>query len=98
MIKYNLTEKEMKSLIPYFKGFIYEIETENIEIDLSWLNLSPNNIVDILRELGYTKEDWDTNGWDQDTWIYMFKPEKPTLCLYYCGYGGQMNLHLLDNE
>ena len=45
--------------------------------------------------LGYERlQDWNINGWEQDTWHYYKKEGHPSLTLYYCGYDGEITLSL----
>ena len=48
--------------------------------------------------MGYEDEDYDTNGWEQDTWISFFKEGEKPLMLFYCGRTFEMNLSILEEE
>ena len=55
--------------------------------------------MDILECIGYErKDDWETNGWEQDTWYYYTKEGHPELCLRYCGYDGEIKLCLCEED
>lgn len=58
---------------------------------------SPAEISDMLEELGWESDDYDFNGWEQDTWI-PFAHESYGFCLTlaYSGYYWTMELFRSD--
>ena len=39
--------------------------------------IPPAEVITVMEEEGYElQEDWDTNGWDHDFWMYFIKDEK----------------------
>lgn len=99
MRNYNsLTTKELEAFAPIFKGMILVLESEEYDsIEVSLINVGPKDVMDILDFLGYTRDDdWDTNGWEQDTWFDFYKPDAKSLCLFYSGYYGKIRLSLKD--
>ena len=99
MRNYNyLTDAEMERLLPIFKGIITVLESEEYDsIEVSMINVGPKDVMDILDVLGYEREDeWNANGWEQDTWYYFDKPAAKSLCLFYCGFTGKILLSLKD--
>ena len=58
---------------------------------------SPSDISDMLEELGWESEPYDSNGWEQDTWI-PFSHESYSFCLTlaYSGYYWTMELYRSD--
>lgn len=91
---------EMDFYLTFFERKIKELKAGYIEkIDLTNENLCPQNVIDVLCNMGYEDEDYDTNGWEQDTWIYFFgEDEDDKLMLFYCGRTFEMNLSILPNE
>ena len=86
-------------LIPYFKGIISELYPEKYDaIDLTLLKVTPSDVDEILQLLGYNRDAFDANGWEQDAWYYYSKDGIEGLCLYYCGFYGNMNLSLVEDE
>ena len=80
------TTSQWTSLSPFFKK-------EHVKEDLC-----PENVIDILNLLGYEDYDYDTNGWEQDTWISFSKENEDTLILYCCGRTFEMNLSICPEE
>jgi len=38
--------------------------------------IPPNEVIDFMKEHDFElKEDWETNGWDHDFWMYFYKDE-----------------------
>ena len=60
-------------------------------------DVSPAEVSDILEELGWEFEPYDSNGWEQDTWI-PFSHEAYSFCLSleYSGYYWTMELYRSD--
>lgn len=58
---------------------------------------SPSDISDMLETLGWESEPYDSNGWEQDTWI-SFAHEAYSFCLTlaYSGYYWTMKLYRSD--
>ena len=97
---YSLTNMDKEALAPYFRGLIHELTSNTIDcVELSYLNIGPSQCTDILESLGYERDDdWDTNGWEQDTWYYYTKEGYSKLCLRYCGYDGEIKLCLCEED
>lgn len=69
---------------------------KEMPIDLTPLHLTNSEVVNTLKELGYEEGDWDTNGWEQDTWIPFHKIGHPNLVFTYGGYYGDQCLQRED--
>lgn len=92
---YKLNEKDMEALIPFFKGAIMALEEKQVDsVDLDVFNIGPAQCLSILATLGWEREEWDANGWEQDTWYYLYKENNSSLTLFYCGYTGEIRLYL----
>lgn len=70
--------------------------TKDDQLNISGFALTPCQVVEIFKELGYENEEFDTNGWEQDTWYYLFKEDCPTIVFNYGGYYGDKWLFLND--
>ena len=97
---YCLQENDKEILIPIIEGIILRLEVGDIDnIELSAINLGPSQFMYLLFFLGYERlQDWNTNGWEQDTWYYYKKEGHPSLTLYYCGHDGEITLFLREGE
>lgn len=97
--KWNIREWEAEFWRSFFEKEIKNLEVGHTEkIDLTQKDLCPENVIDVLRNMGYEDEDYDTNGWEQDTWISFFKEGEKPLMLFYCGRTFEMNLSILEEE
>ena len=58
---------------------------------------APSDISDMLEELGWESKPYNSNGWEQDTWIH-FTHEAYNFCLTleYSGYYWTMELYRSD--
>ena len=95
---YCLQDNDKEILTPIMEGIIYRLEMGDLDdIELSIINLGPSQFMQLLENLGYERDDdWDSNGWEQDTWYYFDKPAAKSLCLFYCGFTGKILLSLKD--
>lgn len=84
MNRYELTEEVRNTWKPIIKVFIEKLESLTEEdmkkeneltmcLELSGSTLNPYTLMKILKELGYTNESIDSNGWQMDFWIKMSK-------------------------
>ena len=97
---YCLQDNDKEILTPIMEGIIYRLEMGDLDdIELSIINLGPSQFMQLLENLGYERDDdWDSNGWEQDTWYNFFKDGHPSLTLFYCGYDGEIRLSLKEEE
>ena len=97
---YSISEEDIDRVMPFVRGVIHELEVGNAtNIELSLLNLGPCQFMDVFDKLGYDRDDdWDTNGWEQDTWYYFSKKGSKKLSMYYCGYTGEISLCICEEE
>ena len=97
---YCLQERDEEYLIPIMEGLVWRLEQKDIDdIELSVINLGPSQFMHLLECIGYERlSDWETNGWEQDTWYYYTKEGHPKLCLRYCGYDGEIKLYLCEED
>lgn len=59
--------------------------------------ISPSGVDDILEDLGWERDDFDDNGWQQDTWYYYSHTDYPfRLVMAYGGFYGDMQLYRSD--
>ena len=97
--EWNLRDWERAYWQVFFEKEIEKLESDSIKaVDLTKEDLCPENVIDILNLLDYEDYDYDTNGWEQDTWVSFSKENEDTLMLYYCGRTFKMELMLADEE
>lgn len=61
-------------------------------------NVCPANITQILETLGWEEVDFESNGWEQDTWYYFSHPDYDfQLTLFYCGYTFDIALYRTED-
>lgn len=83
----------------FFERKIKDLKSGYIEeVDLTHEDICPENVIDTLRAMGYEDDDYDVNGWEQDTWIYFTKGGEESLMLFYCGRTFKMNLSICPEE
>lgn len=63
---------------------------------LSWY-CAPSDVEDYLIELGWERDSFDTNGWQQDTWYYYSHKDYPfEIVMEYSGFYGGLKLYRGD--
>lgn len=99
---YSLKDWEAEKWKREFLRFIKRLETfksENENIDLTAFDLCPSNVIDILELLGWEQSDFDSNGWEQDTWYDFAHPDYDfEVGFFYCGFTFQMYLSRKEKE
>lgn len=91
---YYLNEAEIEQWKPLFEDYIPLICERPVYWSLTDVNLGPANVKFMLTNiLGYEELEWDSNGWEQDTWYKFQIPETDiTLVMYYCGFTFDLTL------
>lgn len=79
--------------------YISYIERKKEDIDLSEENINPYQVRAVLEILGWEYTDSDSNGWEQDHWMYFKHPDhKITLTVFSCGMTFELKLYTGDEE
>jgi hypothetical protein len=80
--KWNLTQEEEKYFLSLFRYMIDELNCgRRDQFDLSGKGINPYQAAQIIEQLGYPQKDFETNGWEQDTWQYF---ETTDIWLFSC--------------
>ena len=94
--KIDLEPWEISELTPWFESGIQALERwERLELNL--FNITPDQVIQMLVHLGYEETNYDNHGWEQDTYLYLSHPERKSLCFFYSGRYGNMNISLVEN-
>ena len=65
---------------------------EGVEYELEFM-MPAHLVISTIESLGYKQEDWETNGWDHDFWIYyIHKKEGTRLCFSGSWYLGSYKI------
>ena len=67
-------------------------------ISLNPLDVSPSQVMDILKELGYEESYNDFNGWEGDAWWHFDKEGSRSIIVSYCGYEFSMSISLEEPD
>lgn len=97
--RWDLTQEERDRYIPYIVECIKKLDTEDDidNIDLTDTPLNPENMRDIMKELGYTEAYFDCNGWEFDFWIKFTKEEAKDIVVSGCGMTFGLYLERADD-
>lgn len=100
--KWALTDEEKRQwvsvfrdvIIPQLKAGCYE------ENNFTEFNLNPQNVKDILCELGYEDTVFEQSGWEQDCWQHFYHKdaEYPPLTVYSCGMTFEVKIYITEEE
>ena len=89
----QLLPNELKHFLAgaIYKGRIAPITLRDIT--------TPRCVDNVLQELGYTRIDWDNNGWEGDNWIYYTSENNEiSFILYFCAWTFDIKLIFGDGE
>jgi hypothetical protein len=92
--KYHMMDWEEAKLLKDVSAEIEKIKNNQIEeVNLTSWDACPANIRQTLYSLGWTKSNYERNGWECDTWWYFkHKDYDFELVLFYCGDTFEMEL------
>ena len=97
---YNLTEEELDLYTGTIQAIIERLcspFSRRAQIELSKLDIAPCHVDDILKNLGWTRESFESNGWENDTWYYYTNTAYDFgLVMFYCGYTFKLVLYRTD--
>lgn len=97
--EWHLNKIEKVIYTAMIKQCIYKLENDIVcEIDLTHTTLNPNQVGEVLEDLGYYQDYFETNGWEQDCWISFAKDGHPTLIIYSCGMTFDLILRKEDED
>lgn len=109
--RYKLTKKVKDKWCPIIKDFLdtldnwkpeYDFDdTKKTELDLSDTELNPYTLKNLLiDEFGYEEDEdeFDTNGWQMDFWIYLNKPGHSSLSITGTGITFELNLNYCEGD
>lgn len=103
-MKYNEDQIASKFLEEAYKNLFKNVidylnmdETYQFEVSEFIPNASPSDIHEFIESLGWTYLEFDSNGWQQDTWYY-YKHEDYSfsLVMNYGGFYGGIVLYRAD--
>lgn len=93
---WHLTQEEKDKYVPFIKESIKKLKAGEENIDLTKTELTPNDVGDILEELGYDRISFETNGWEMDFWIEYGKFEEKKLIVSGCGMTFDLIMRFTD--
>lgn len=98
--QWNMDPEELKNWVLVFDEHILPTAISNGEVDLTDMNLNPENVKDILIALGFNAGDYDMNGWEADRWQYFSHPDKDNLrfTVFSCGMTFELKLTCDEKE
>ena len=72
---------------------------KNESVSLLQYDLNPENVKDLLEFLGWTYDDFETNGWEQDCWMYFYNENYNTkLTVNSCGMTFDLSIAFYEEE
>lgn len=71
---------------------------EDREFSLVGTGLSPCKTTEILNELGYKQSEFDSNGWEGETWITFTKEGSRSIILYYEGWDFDIKIQVYEDD
>ena len=87
--KYEVTHNDR---IKFFHALLDLCKPQTDSVDLVSTQLSLCNCVDLIEELGYEKEEWETNGWEGEVWTRYTHINAPTIFFSADAYCGELTV------
>lgn len=97
--QWHLRDWELDLWKRKIEHYILYLERKKEDIDLSEENINPYQVREVLETLGWEHTDSDSNGWEQDHWMYFRHPNhKITLTVFSSGMTFELKLYISDEE
>lgn len=96
--KYNLNIEEQAELYELITNVLDALRLDQRhKVSLSEYGFAPCHIREEMRRRGWKDNDFETNGWEGDTWYYFSHPDyKYTVVMFYCGYTFSIEMYRGD--
>lgn len=82
--------------IRFFHALLELCKPQVDSVDLVSTQLSACNCADLLEELGYDQEFWETNGWEGEVWAKYIHVSAPAIRLSADAYCGRLDISWAD--
>lgn len=88
-------------IIDYFEKVLSIDECDEVEdLDLTFKGISPYQLEELLKEMGYENTEFDSNGWQFDFWVYMTKKDDNSrlrrIIISGCGMSFSLKIQIND--
>lgn len=78
--------------IRFFHALLELCKPQVDSVDLVSTQLSACNCADLLEELGYDQDYWETNGWEGEVWAKYIHVSAPAIRLSADAYCGRLDI------
>lgn len=84
----------------FFHALLELCQSQVDKVDLVGTQLCLSNCVDLLEELGYEQNEWETNGWEGEIWCEYTHAEAPSISFSADAYVGGLDVFwtAIDDE
>ena len=96
--KYTLTNREKNRYTGLLTKILEELnKDQRLTVSLSEEDIAPCHVDNLMKELGWERDDFESNGWQCDCWYYYSRPEVDyTIVMYYEGFTFNLEMHRGD--
>lgn len=96
--KYRLATDENEQVLAIVKGALTTLAAIKTKaVSLTEFDIAPCHIREAMRELGWSDDDFETNGWEGDTWYYFSHDDyEYQMVMFYCGYTFSVEMYRSD--
>lgn len=96
--KYGLTAEEKEQVLAIVKGALATLAAiKHKAVSLTEFDIAPCHIRETMRELGWCDDNFETNGWEGDTWYYFSHEDyNYGVNMFYCGYTFSIEMYRSD--
>lgn len=96
--KYKLSPEERVEVLVLIKNVLDALALDQRRIaSLTEYDIAPCHIREAMRELGWRDDNFETNGWEGDTWYYFSHEDYDYgVNMFYCGYTFSIEMYRSD--
>lgn len=97
--QWHLTKFEKKIYPLIIKWHIMRLENEIVDkVEFTRMNINPYQLQEMLEDMGYYQDYFETNGWEQDCWAGYKKEGHTPITIFSCGMTFDLTLYRSDED
>ena len=96
--KYKLSPEEQAEVSVLIKNVLDALSLDQRHTaSLTEYDIAPCHVRETMRMFGWSDDDFETNGWEGDTWYYFSHDDyEYQMVMFYCGYTFSVEMYRSD--
>lgn len=96
--KYRLSPTEKEEAEKIVRAALSALaKDQRKRVSLTEFDIAPCHVRDAMRKFNWEQDDFETNGWEGDTWYYFSHEDyEYQAVMFYCGYTFSIEMYRSD--